>query len=209
MKQVALRIALLGALSLLPRISAGVDGYGPWKFGMTPDQVSAVEELGPYSPVQATGGLETSNGEFMGETVPISFVFNDDGLYHCQIWVYTGKEFSQAAAGFYLAYRHLEEHFGPVLTGDAALPEDLDERALIARIPSSFRDNSDAVSLEEPGPGEEIELNLQPRRLHLRPQRPLEEGEVHASLIHSSQLGTYWVFVFYRGTPSRGSAEAD
>ena len=41
-------------------------GMGPWRLGMTASQVAAFDELGPYSKVGVTGGLETPNGTFNG-----------------------------------------------------------------------------------------------------------------------------------------------
>lgn len=79
---------------LLPATAraAEVQGYGPWKFGMKPAEVEAVKEFGPYSPVQSTGGLETMNGEFLGQKTPVSFIFRPAGLHHIQIWGVLGPD---------------------------------------------------------------------------------------------------------------------
>jgi hypothetical protein len=65
---------------------------GPWRLGMSPDQVQSFSDFGPYKPVRVTGGLETSNAEFEGERTNVSFVFDRSGLQYIQVWCYEGKD---------------------------------------------------------------------------------------------------------------------
>ncbi|HEX5716731.1 MAG TPA: hypothetical protein VF179_11280, partial [Thermoanaerobaculia bacterium] len=109
----ALLLLLLGWLAPL-HAAQRVEGYGPWRFGMKPAEVQAVEAHGPYTPVHSTGGLETKNGPFAGETRNVSFVFTPAGLAHIQVWAYQGNDFEQAAKELHGVYRYLVETFGPV-----------------------------------------------------------------------------------------------
>jgi hypothetical protein len=90
-----------------------VEGYGPWRFGMKHDEVLAVEAHGPYTPVHSTGGLETKNGPFRGETRNISFAFTTAGLWYIQIWAYQGTDYEHAVKELHGVYRYLIETFGP------------------------------------------------------------------------------------------------
>jgi hypothetical protein len=83
-----------------------LSGYDAWRFGMTTGEVAQVKELGPYSPVPATGGLETKNGRFLGEKTNISFIFGPHGLRRIQIWVYEGHDTEAAIKAFYSTYKH-------------------------------------------------------------------------------------------------------
>src|SRR6266567_6100179 len=103
-----------------------VPGYGPWRLGMSKDQVKAISKFGPYSPVASTGGLETQNGFFAGQQTTISFVFGERGLRIIQIWAYEGKDLDQAVGAFYRVYHHLEESRGSVETPGLNVPEHAD-----------------------------------------------------------------------------------
>ena len=178
-----------------------VDGYGPWRLGMSPDEVRAVAEHGPYTPVQSTGGLETANGTFQGEPANVSFVFGPSGLYHLQLWVYEGRDPEAAEEAFHRAYRWLSERFGALQVDGRPVPEDLDREGLAALVPASFRGEGTAADLEAMEPGDALELGP-PERVHLHPRVPVENAQVYASFLHSRQLGTYWVFVYLKTPPA-------
>jgi hypothetical protein len=84
-----LTAALMTSLVVCAAVCLAADetlsGYDAWRFGMTTGEVAQVKELGPYSPVPATGGLETKNGKFLGEKTNISFIFGPHGLRRIQI----------------------------------------------------------------------------------------------------------------------------
>lgn len=200
MRSTRLSAALLLLLGWIAPLSAEqrVEGYGPWRLGMKPEEVQAVSAHGPYTPVYSTGGLETKNGPFRGETRNVSFVFGPAGLYHLQIWAYEGKDFDEAAKEFFGVYRHLVETFGPVHNDGEPWPADLDLEALKSCIPQSFRQGAAA-------PGEFIEklqaqgsTQLQMLKLHLHPQQPIEGAVVYGSLLYAPKLPGYWVFLYYK-----------
>jgi hypothetical protein len=170
-------------------------GYGPWNFGMTLAQVEAVSQHGPYSPVPATGGLETMNGDFEGQKAHVSFVFGPAGLRHIQVWAYTGGDAEQAAQQWHRAYRHLVSRYGEVRTSDGPLPSDLTVDQLKSRLPASFttRNPGDFLAeVQKRGSGE-----IQMIRIKLEPLQKPQDADVFAELIQSREMG-YWVFVFYR-----------
>ena len=190
-------LLLLGWTAPLPAAQR-VEGYGPWRFGMSKAEVEAVEKHGPYTPVHSTGGLETKNGSFQGETRNVSFVFDAAGLSHIQIWAYQGNDFEQAVKELHGVYRHLVETFGPVHNDGDPWPADLAPDAFKGRIPPRFQQGAAAPgtfgeTLQSQG---SVQLDMQ--RLHLHPQQPVEGAEVYGSLIYAPKLPGYWVFLYYK-----------
>ena len=184
-------------LSASAAVAQDVDGYGPWRFGMSKDDVQAVDKFGPYTPVASTEGLETKNGPFMGESRNVSFVFGLGGLSQVQIWLYEGKSYDDAVKAFYQAYKHLVENFGPVHQDGNPWPADLTAEAFAERIPQEYRRASSAENFVE-----DLKLRgsaqVEITRLHLHPQKPVRGADVFGSLLHGPKLGTYWVFLYYK-----------
>jgi hypothetical protein len=177
-----------------------VRGYGPWKLGMTRDQVTAATAEGPYSPVAATGGLETRNGKFQGHPITASFVFDAGGLKHIQLWAYEGQDFTKALSAFHEAYTYLSEHFGSLEADGAPVPAGLSRDDLGSLIPGAFKTGTAQSQLSQlPQRGS---IQAQALKYHLHPQSPPIGAQVYASLIHSPQLGMYWVFVYFKSPPS-------
>lgn len=173
-----------------------VEGYGPWKFGMSRDAVRAVERFGPYSAVRATGGLETYGGEFRGEPTQISFVFGADGLRQIQIWAYTGDDAERARLAFHGALDFLRAELGSLRAEGRPVPADLDPEQLWAWLPDPFRAEGTSVDVDTMEPGDSLQAQVQ--QFHVRPQEPPEGADIYCSLHYSPQLGLYWVFVHYK-----------
>ena len=178
-----------------------VSGFGPWHFGMTPDQVAQVKEFGPYSPVQATGGLETANGRFLGERTNVSFIFGAHGLRRIQIWAYEGRDLGAGVRAFHSVYKHLEERFGVLLQDGALCPRGLDLEAFQQRIPASFRDTIRVITIDQIKAQDPTTALAE--KIHLIPQRSPAGAGVLASFIHSPQLESYWVFLYYDAPAGR------
>jgi len=186
---------------IAPLHAAPVQGYGPWRFGMKHDEVLAIEAHGPYTPVHSTGGLETKNGPFRGETRPISFAFTTAGLAHIQIWAYQGNDFEQAVKELHGVYRYLVETFGPVGREGEAWPADLTLDALKSRIPPEFRKGGSSPSTFVDKLQTQGSARVDFQKLHLHPQQPVEGAEVSGSLIYAPKMTGYWVFLYYKLPP--------
>jgi hypothetical protein len=192
------RLLALLLVLLLPAAAqaAEVQGYGPWKFGMKPAEVEAVKEFGPYSPVQSTGGLETMNGEFLGQKTPISFVFRPAGLHHIQIWVYSGQTYDEALAAFHRTYRYLADTFGSLSSTGGALPPDLDAQQLSGKIGPEFSEPKESLlpKIQQIG---SFQAHMMTYRI-APASLPTPGRDVHADLVRSPELGLYYVFLYYR-----------
>lgn len=195
--QLLLLWGCIAPLSAAPR----VEGYGPWRFGMKPGEVQAVEAHGPYTPVHSTGGLETKNGPFQGETRNVSFVFGLTGLSHIQIWAYQGNDFEQAVKELHGVYRHLVDTFGPVHRDGEPWPADLALDAFKSRIPPEFGKGGSSPSTFVEKLQTQGSAQVDMLKLHLHPQQPVEGAQVYGSLIYAPKLTGYWVFVYYKLPP--------
>lgn len=169
-------------------------GYGPWHLGMTPGEVQAVTEFGPYEAVASTGGLETRNARFEGKKITISFVFDADGLYHIQLWAYEGEDYRSAVKALHRVYKYLSEEYGALTTGRGPLPAGLSKRKLEGRIPDEFRSNDPQLDrLQRAG---KIQAVVQ--RFHIHLKLEASDVRIYASLIHSPELGLYYVFLYFK-----------
>ena len=168
---------------------------------MTREAVLALSGTGPYSPVPSTGGLETRNAQFQGKKVTASFVFASERLRQIQIWAYEGQDYEDALLAFHEAYSYLSENFGSLHSDNSKIPAGLALQGLDQLIPSEFRtgtSRSELGALQQKG-----SIQAQIHKFHLHPQEPPAGAEVYASLIHSPQIGSYWVFVYFK-TPASG-----
>jgi ketosteroid isomerase-like protein len=71
-------------------------GVGPFRFGMTGDDVTRVRDCHPYSPVAITGGLECPHYRFDDREMNISFLFGGERLRRIQLWYYEGESSVEA-----------------------------------------------------------------------------------------------------------------
>lgn len=86
--------------------AANQGGVGPFRFGMTREDVSRVTACEPYTNVASTGGLECPSYTFDDRPMNVSFIFNGNGLRRVQLWYYEGESRPEAreAVGRVLEY---------------------------------------------------------------------------------------------------------
>jgi hypothetical protein len=90
------KIRTLGGSGHGPRTTPDAGGVGPFRFGMTRDEVSGVSACQPYTRVAVTGGLECPHYSFDARTMNISFLFTADRLSRIQLWYYEGASRQEA-----------------------------------------------------------------------------------------------------------------
>jgi hypothetical protein len=159
-----------------------VIGYGPWRLGMSKEEVKAVSEFGPYSEVPSTGGVETTNGLFAERKANISFVFGERGLRIIQIWAYEGREVDEAVNAFFRVYRHLESTRGRVEIPGLQIPAHADGgtfSAAVCKVLASVPTGRAA-------------------KLQIGPVEKTAGAMTFSSLMSQPQLGYYYVFLYYR-----------
>lgn len=199
---IPLAVCLGGLIPGILPATEPITGYGPWQFGMTPEEVRGVAEHGPYAEVSATGGLETQNGVFEGERTHVSFVFGPQGLRHIQIWAYTGESFAQAARAWGRVHRHLGDRFGDLAAEDGPWPRAIAAEDLADRLAAYFGTGGAGKFPSEDELRQKGTIEAQIAKLHLRPVAAVPGAEVFASFMKSPQLGLHWVLLYYRPAPA-------
>ena len=172
---------MFGFLIAMLVAAAPIDGVGPYRFGMTADEVRAVEACTPYKPVIRTGGLECPNYEFEGARMNVSFIFGEQGLRRIQLWFYEGTDRAQAVAATDRVLRHLEARYG--------------------RLRSSAPD--EAVTAEALIHAAEAPISDRPGRVDVFPIEMPPERQVYGAVGHVNVGKSYLVFLFYSLAPTR------
>jgi hypothetical protein len=174
-------IVLFAQLATPSPVAAAEPGYGPWRLGMSREQVTAVAEGAPYVPVSTTGGIETRNGMFAGSKTTISFVFGERGLRIIQIWAYEGKDTGAAVAALHRVYEHLEKTRGTVQVSGLSMPAHADANTFTGQVRTALS----SVRADKPA------------KLQISPTARSPDVLVFSSLIRHPQFG-YYVFLYYR-----------
>jgi hypothetical protein len=93
----------------------------PWTFGMTPEQVKAQTDYGPYRSF-SNGDLETYNGVLDGQKQNFQFFFKQGKLVRIGVDLYEGHELTNASEEWLKLYWWLRNRFGQIETPNADLP---------------------------------------------------------------------------------------
>jgi len=173
--------AIVWLLSVAP-LAASPDGVGPYLFGMTPEQVQAVEACTPYKPVRRTGGLECANYSFEGTRMNISFFFDKRGLQTIQLWFYEGTDRNKALRATEGVLEHVQRNFGAVVS-----------RAV---------DDGQAVTAESLVQATEAVLGREETgRISLFPVQQPPGRWIYGRMGYIATIKTYLVFLFYSLPP--------
>lgn len=98
-------------------ISAAVNAAQrfPWTFGMSPQDVEAISQYGPYRAFR-NGDLETYNYDLGGSKQNFQFYFRDGKLVRISVALYEGRDLSAAVAEWLQLFRFMSENYGEVET---------------------------------------------------------------------------------------------
>jgi len=184
---------------------------GPWKLGMTREEVKSFLKFGPYTLVAATGGLETAHGTFQDQPANVCFGFDTQGLSYIQVWKYEGKEYASAKSAALDVFRLFRDEFGGaqmngIHRGDG---KPLDAGAV------------EAVLEKVLGTAHELGKKLASERkvwatftLDMDPEKQPLDNKLHAQFIYSAQHDTFYIFVFQdrpsaRARTAKGNVQLD
>lgn len=109
------------ALLLFAALPAAAAGFGPWTFGMSAEEIRAVERHGPYREF-SNGDLETYNADFGGKSQNAQFYLKDGHLWRVALRTFEGTDLSKATQAWAETYTTLKELHGlmetPGLSGE-------------------------------------------------------------------------------------------
>lgn len=195
-----MRIAAIITLLMLFRLvqadeaqAVGSFELGPWRLGMSREQVQSFAQFGPYVPVEVTGGLETFNAMFQGQKANASFVFAADGLQHIQLWKYEGKDVSQAQSSVVDIFRLFSSQFGGAevenvnVSGEKGLTEGA-LNAVLAKVLGTARD----LAAE----AREKQKRSVTFMFDMKPLSQPTGSRLHSQWGYSSKHDMFYVFLF-------------
>lgn len=106
----------------------------PWAFGMSPEEVEAVNDYGPYQRFR-NGDVETYKGVFNGHEENFQFFFENGKLRRVGIYLYEGVDGLVASRRWQELHATLAAMYGTVRTSgnDAPIDGDRESEAEFAR----------------------------------------------------------------------------
>ena len=175
--------------------SAIADEYdvGPWRLGMTRDAVSSFDDFGPYTAVEATGGLETQNGVFEGNQRNISFVFAGDALDFIQVWNYEGKDADTAKQRVLEVFDLFNDRFGGAAVENINVsgPNGFDRGAMNAVLDKIIGTARELAA--DIGSKEDVEITMM---FDMVPANQPDGSRLHSVWGYSSRFDSFYVFLF-------------
>jgi hypothetical protein len=198
----ALTVALASmAILLSVRVTADEFLIGPWRLGMSKNEVTAFARYQPYASIAAKHGVETANGTFLGEARRIAFMFDDDGLAYIQAWEYEGDDFEAAGNGVLRIFDVFEKQFGGATIDGVDLKEGnqatkLDRavlKLLIAQTLGTAEERGDAAKRDQ---GASMTMVFD-----MRPAQQPDGSRLDAQWGYTSRDRTYFVCL-YQDRPS-------
>ena len=103
--------SLIAALVIAP--SAWSSDFGPWRFGMSKDEVQSFKELGPYRSF-SNGDLETYEAIFEGHKEDFQLFFDGTGLRRVGVYLYEGTDLDTAMQKWQYAHDVLARRYGEI-----------------------------------------------------------------------------------------------
>jgi hypothetical protein len=184
-------LVLMLSLLSLPAIAAEFT-LGPWRLGMSREEVQSFAEHGPYKDVAVTGGLETFNAHVLGGRKNVSFVFDDAGLEYIQLWGYEGADYKSAKAAVLELFDLFVKDYGGAevpgvnVSGQASLDRASME-VLLDRILGTAKDL---------GKKEAKERTVMLLFFDMKPKRQPEGSRLHSQWGYHSKFDTFYVFLY-------------
>ena len=170
------------ALCLSPFCIAG--GLGPWKFGMSKSEVTAVAEFAPYKSF-ANGDLETREYPLESQKENVQFFFDDKGLLRrIGVYRYEGPVQMDAVQAWRRTYEFLKREYGGV---NSAVPQPGSDGKPLPENPSLVFSMSSLILAELHG------------KVQMAPAKQPEDVAIFSSFIRATQLGrkSYLVILYF------------
>lgn len=174
-------------------------GIGPWRLGMSKEQVEALVEQGPYKEGEG-GKLETTTRKFAGNRTTTSFVMKDGAVSAIEVQVYDGKVWNQAKDAALDVYDLFAKNHGGANVKDVA--DKVDRKALEKILDRTL------------GTAEEMnkQYAARQRAIHvvydMVPLNQPAESRLHAQWVYLGKSGTYAVFL-YQDKPKAEPRDAE
>jgi hypothetical protein len=189
-------------LAAIPAIAQEDPGFGPWRLGMSKEQVVAFVEQGPYNDV-AAGNVETASATFAANKVKATFVFGAAGLATIKLHNYEGSDWREAHKFALQVFDQFKAKHGGANVKEVS--DNIDREAL------------DLILRQTLGTAETMNKVYTPKGQYLLqtfdmvPMKQPAEGRLHCQWTYDGKSNTYSVFVYLDlpRAPKRDVAEND
>ncbi len=174
-------------------------GIGPWRLGMTKDQVVAFAEVGPYKDAGDT--VETEGAMFAGRKAAATFTFGDAALRAIEVRTYEGKDWRKAQEAALAVFDHFATAFGGANVKDVS--DKIDRKELESTLERTLGTAEEmSKRYARPGSGVTIAFDMVPLR------QPAE-SRLHCKWVYVGKSDTYFVYIYQdrRGAPSRDAED--
>jgi hypothetical protein len=190
-------LALL--LAVGPALAEEDVGMGPWRLGMTKEQVVAFAELGPYQDLGAT--VETGEAKFAGRKVTAKFTFGEDAVRAIEVRTYEGKDWRKAQEAALEVFDHFAAAYGGANVKDVA---DKIDRKELEKILLQTLGSAEEMNKRYARDGSGMTLAFD-----MVPLRQPAESRLHCKWVYVGKSDTYFVYLYQdrRGAPSRDAAD--
>ncbi len=209
-----IRFALIlgfAAVLLAGAVPARADDHpefaiGPWRLGMSRDEVAAFGDRGPYEAVASTGGVETRHAGLDHHVDNVSFHFDDDRVDYIQTWYYEGPDAAGARAAAMELYDELASRLGGLTVRNMEIGKknDVSREGFGVFVDRIFGTSDQVVDdiRKKDKKNSHVVVTI---TFDLIPNQQPEDYRIHAQLVYSGRHHAYYVLLFQdlKGAPSR------
>lgn len=191
---------ILVLLGLLAAGAAWADedvGLGPWRIGMTRDQVNALVEQGPFAD-GAGGALISDKGKVGSRKATVTLQMGDAGVRAVEMLVYEGKDWQDAAQAVVGVHEHFVKNFGGANVKE--VEDNVQERKALETILSRTLGTAEEMNKRQSERGRSIIV-----RFEMVPLKQPAESRLQCEWSYVGKTGVYKVQLFQDkpGAPSR------
>ena len=190
---------LLALLLVAGSVFADEDvGLGPWRLGMSKEQVAAIADGVPYKDI--ADGLETQGGKFQSRKVAVALTFGGSGLATVKLKLYEGNDWNRATNAVLDAYDYFKANYGGANVKEVA--------------DNPPRKELDEVLRQTLGTAEDFN-KIQAKRgsynimtFDMKPLKQPAESRLHCQWIYDGKANSFTVYL-YQDLPNAPSRDAE
>jgi hypothetical protein len=175
------------ALAFAPAFADEDLGLGPWRLGMTREQVVSFADQGPYNDA-AAGSVETSNAPFSGHKVKATFALGATGLASVKFHNYEGSDWREANRVALEVFDLFKSKYGGANVKDVS--------------DNIGREELDLILRQTLGTAEAMNQRYTPNKQYMVqtfdmvPLKQPAETRLHCQWIYDGKSNTYSVFLY-------------
>ncbi len=192
---------LLALLAVIGTVVADEDaGLGPWRLGMSKEQIVAFAEQGPYADA-ANGGVETSATKFKGRKTSTSLAFTDAKLSSVVVRLYAGDSWGPARDAVLDVFDQFAKSYGGANVKEIS---DKVQRAELETILDRTLGTAESMNGQYAKKGKSMTA-----RYDMVPLKQPAESRLHCQWSYIGKTNTYAVYLYQDlpGAPTRDAAD--